>query len=173
MSSQYQDITLEPTGLASLPQGEDFQAEVASVQDPLALDLTDPKKETDGVIPNPLGVVVGLLLPLNCQTPVDINLVGTFDAGTGHVVPYQAGCLLFIRPLLRNNGEFHVLYKNVEHRPLRLSMKLLRTSADLIYYDEWTTFPKGPMKLDFSPEEDHQLLERVNEKKGPRPDGDR
>ncbi|EWG42917.1 hypothetical protein FVEG_04603 [Fusarium verticillioides 7600] len=153
MSSQHQDITLEPTGLkkASLPQGEDFQAEVASVQDLLALDLTDPEKEIDGVILSQLGVVVGLLLPLNCQTPVDINLVGTFDAGTGHIVPYQAGCLLFIRPPWRNNGEFHVLYKNDEHRPLRLSMKLLRTSADLIYYDEWTTSPKGPMKLDSVP----------------------
>ncbi|PNP84891.1 hypothetical protein FNYG_01715 [Fusarium nygamai] len=138
---------------ASLPQGEDFQAEVASVQDPLALDLTDTEKETDRVILSQLGVVVGLLLPLNYQTPVDINLVGTFDAETGHVVPYQVGCLLVIRPLWRNNGEFHVLYKNYEHRPLRLSMKLPRASADshLIYYDEWTTSLKSPMSLDSVP----------------------
>ncbi|KAF5540441.1 hypothetical protein FMEXI_8400 [Fusarium mexicanum] len=130
---------------SSLPQGEDFQAEVASVQEPPALDLTDAEKETNG-----LGVVVGLLLPLHCETPVGINLVRAFNAETGHVIPHQAGCLLVIRPLWRNNGEFHVLYKYDEHRPLRLSMKLPRTLADshLVYYDEWATSLKGPMKLD-------------------------
>ncbi|KAF5571310.1 hypothetical protein FPHYL_622 [Fusarium phyllophilum] len=70
MSSQHQDITLNPIGWgyvtgqngrvrrslirykkSSLPQGEDFQAEVASVQDLLALDLTDAEKETDGITP--------------------------------------------------------------------------------------------------------------------------
>ncbi|KAG9500965.1 hypothetical protein J7337_006646 [Fusarium musae] len=170
MSSQHQDITLEPTGLVyTTEQDGRVRRSLIRVEKGVAASgrrlpsgsgvctgspgshLTDPEKEIDGVILSQLGIVVGLLLPLNCQTPVDINLVGTFDAGTGHVVPYQAGCLLFIRPPWRNNGEFHVLYKNDEHRPLRLSMKLLRTSADLIYYDEWTTSPKGPMKLDSVP----------------------
>ncbi|KAF5625880.1 uncharacterized protein FTJAE_9863 [Fusarium tjaetaba] len=152
MSSQHQDIALNPTGWgyatgqngrvrrslirykkSSLPQGEEFQAEVASVQDPQALDLADTKKSQ-------LGVVIS-------------TSSGTFDAETGHVVPYQAGCLLVIRPLWRNNGEFHVLYKNDEHRPIRLSMKLPRASADshLVYYDEWTTSLKGPMKLNSVP----------------------
>ncbi|KAF4497252.1 hypothetical protein FAGAP_6603 [Fusarium agapanthi] len=134
---------------SSLPQGENFQAEVASVQDPPALDLTDAEKKTNGVTPNQLGVVVGLLLPLHYETPVGINRIGNFDAETGHVVTYQAGCLLVIHPLGRNHGEFHFLYKYDEHRPLRLSMKLPRALADshLVYYDEWATSLKGPTKL--------------------------
>ncbi|TVY77147.1 hypothetical protein Focb16_v006623 [Fusarium oxysporum f. sp. cubense] len=68
-------------------QGEDFQGEVRSVQDPTGLDLSDAKKEADGVIPNQLGVMVGLLLRLHYHTPKDSNLVGTFETDTGHVIP--------------------------------------------------------------------------------------
>ncbi|KAF5695304.1 hypothetical protein FGLOB1_14057 [Fusarium globosum] len=178
MSSQHQDIALNPTGWgyatgqnsrarrslirykkSSLPQGEDFEAEVTSVQEPPALDLTDTEKETDGATPSQLGVLVGLLLPLHYKTPKDINLVGTFDAETGHVVPYQAGCLLVIRPLWRNKGEFHVLYKNDEHQPLRLSMRLPRQWADshMVYYDEWATSLRGPLK-----NEQVKICDRVN-----------
>ncbi|KAF5247983.1 hypothetical protein FANTH_6264 [Fusarium anthophilum] len=125
MSSQHQNIALNPTGWGYATGQNDFQSEVASVQEPPALDLMDAEKETNGV-------------------------TSAFNAETGHVVPHQAGCLLVIRPLWRNNGEFHVLYKYDEHRPLRLSMKLPRALADshLVYYDEWATSLKGPMKLD-------------------------
>ncbi|KAF5606097.1 hypothetical protein FPCIR_198 [Fusarium pseudocircinatum] len=152
MSSQHQDIALNATGLV-YATGQDGRVRLASVQDLQALDLTDAEKETYGVILRQLGVMVGLLLPLHYQTPVGINLVETFDAEIGHVIPYQDGCVFIIRPLGRNNGEFRVLYKNDEHRPLLLSMKLPRASADshLIYYDEWTTSLKGPMKLDSVP----------------------
>ncbi|KAJ0154071.1 Sphingoid long-chain base transporter RSB1 [Fusarium oxysporum f. sp. albedinis] len=66
------------------PQGEDFQGEVTSVQDLTGLDLTDAKKETDG-----LGVMVGLLLRLHYHTPKGSNLVGTFEPYTGHVIPVR------------------------------------------------------------------------------------
>ncbi|EXL53870.1 hypothetical protein FOCG_06996 [Fusarium oxysporum f. sp. radicis-lycopersici 26381] len=59
------------------------------LKDLTGLDLTDPKKETDGVISNQLGVMVGLLLRLPYHTPKDSNLVGTFEPYTGHVIPYQ------------------------------------------------------------------------------------
>ncbi|KAG5750250.1 hypothetical protein H9Q69_001057 [Fusarium xylarioides] len=175
MSSQHQDIVLNPTGWgyatghngrvrrslirykkSSLPQGEDFQAEVAWSCPESPQTAIAPSSETErctGLHKRQLGVTVGLLLPLHYQTPVGINLVGTLDAETGHVIPYQAGHLFVIRPLWRNNGEFHVLYKNDDHRPVRLSMKLPRALADshLVYYDEWTTSLKGPMKLDSVP----------------------
>ncbi|KAG7417638.1 hypothetical protein Forpe1208_v005104 [Fusarium oxysporum f. sp. rapae] len=107
MSNQRQDIALNPSGWSyateqssrarrSLirhkrsprPQGEDFRGEVTSVQEPPpGLDLTDAKKETDEVIPNQLGVMVGLLLPLHYHIPKDSNLIGTFEPDTGHVIP--------------------------------------------------------------------------------------
>jgi hypothetical protein len=58
--------------------------------------------------------------------------------------------LLAICPLGRNLGEFHVLYKKDKHQQLRLSVILPRAVAKshLVYYDEWATSLRGPMKLD-------------------------
>ncbi|SCO82290.1 uncharacterized protein FRV6_06503 [Fusarium oxysporum] len=60
-----------------------------NLKDLTGLDPTDAKKETDGVISNQLGVMVGLLLRLHYHTLKDSNLVGTFEPDTGHVIPYQ------------------------------------------------------------------------------------
>ncbi|KAI7765806.1 hypothetical protein LZL87_000919 [Fusarium oxysporum] len=86
MSNQRQDIALNPSGWSYATE----QSSRAR-RTPPGLDLTDAKKETDEVIPNQLGVMVGLLLPLHYHIPKDSNLVGTFEPDTGHVIPRWRG----------------------------------------------------------------------------------
>ncbi|EXK45880.1 hypothetical protein FOXG_07681 [Fusarium oxysporum f. sp. lycopersici 4287] len=70
------------SGAAELDVLSSAKKDRHDLKDLTGLDLTDAKKETDGVISNQLGVMVGLLLRLHYHTPKDSNLVGTFEPYT-------------------------------------------------------------------------------------------